>query len=605
MRYQLGLREFPGWRTFVCMAIAGVCGCQPGESNQSTPVVDKNTDLIEAPLIDGVEPSQNTKGLRSQLPEDQSSVTPVFTNVAARLGLDFTFYPDRVPGRYFLPEVMGGGVGVLDIDLDGWLDLYFMNGSILDPNDARGQVYGNGVFRSHRSESFQNISRMSSGDDHGYGQGCVAADLDADGFCDLYLSNYGPNVMLQNNGDGTFSNVTAEAGVNDPSWGTSAVSVDLNSDGLLDLYVCNYMNVTLENNQVCQYGENVGYCGPGKYDGVNDVVYVSNGDGSFEERAEEMGFLPFPGKGLAVAVSDFDGDFRPDVYVGNDMDANSLFSMNSQPGEPAHYHDIAAPAGCSVSGEGINEATMGIACSDYDGDGQIDIYLAHYYQMKNTLYRNLGGMLFEDDSFRTGVAATSFQFLGFGVIPFDFNRDAAPDIFIANGHVLGGSVHPNAMTPQLLLNSGKGAFSDVSKNAGPYFEDAWLGRGVAGCDFDDDGDLDLSISHIDRPVALLRNDTKCGKHFVGIELQTANRVPAHCARVTIRQLATDETETQIVGAGGSYLSSSDPRLLFAVNTMEPVKLTIEWAAGRVESFDVQVGIYHRVVEGRGVVGMPK
>jgi len=583
-----------------------ISGCRKDQESHSGSAAD-HVSRPELPQSDGSTSEQNSDGMSSDTSIGTSKVTPQFSNVAARLGLNFTFYPDRVPGRYLLPEVMGGGVAMLDIDGDGWLDLYFMNGSVLDSRTSINTDFGNGVFRSFHSKAFQNISGVSSADHRGYGQGCVTGDFNADGFCDLYLTNYGPNALLLNNGDGTFVNVTEAAGVGDASWGTSGVAIDLNRDGLLDIFVVNYMNVTLQNNQVCKYGEITGYCGPGKYDGVNNLAYINKGDGSFEEQAEEMGFLPFPGKGLAVAVSDFDRDFRPDIYVGNDMDPNSLFSMISKDDEPAHYQDIAARAGTAVSAEGMNEASMGIACADFDGDGQIDIYLTHYYQMKNTLYRNLGEMLFEDDSFRSGVAATSFQSLGFGVIPIDFNRDSAPDLFIANGHVLGGSVQPNEMTPQLLVNDNEGAFLDISNHAGPYFEDAWLGRGVAGGDIDNDGDLDICVSHIDRPAALLRNDTRVGGHFVGVDIQTANRIPALCARITIRQnAASGETAvTQIVGAGGSYLSSSDTRLLFAVSSPDPATLTIEWPTGKVETFDIELDAYHQVVEGRGIIAIPE
>lgn len=594
--FESSMAHIPAITGFIA---ALICGCQveqpPHRSEQAAKTSHSDTKVAKSGGKVSADPRKS----------GMLDVVPVFKNVSATLGLDFTFYPDRVPGRFFLPEVMGGGIAVLDLDLDGWRDLYLMNGAVIDTQGSSPGVHGNGVFRNLRSREFRDVSQVSSGDDGGYGQGAIAGDFNTDGFTDLYLTNYGPNVLLMNNGDGTFADVTAMAGVGDPSWGTSGVAVDLNSDGLLDIYVANYMNVTLQNNQACRYGESLGYCGPGNYDGVNDLAYVNNGDGSFTENAGEMGFLPFSGKGLAVAISDFNLDFQPDIYVGNDMDPNFLFIRNSKSEEFVRYQDVAPAAGCAVSADGINEASMGIACADYDRDGHVDIYLTHYYQMKNTLYRNFGQMLFEDDSFRSGVAATSFQFLGFGVIPIDFNRDSAADLFIANGHVLGGSIEPNAMTPQLLLNDGKGSFSDVSGSAGPYFEDVWLGRGVAGCDFDEDGDLDICISHIDRPVAVLRNDTRAGNHFVGVELQTANRIPAHCARVTIGEReGKDESTTQIVGGGGSYLSSSDERLLFAVVSAEAAEVTIEWPSGVTEKVSVAVDNYHRFIEGRGLVRIP-
>ncbi len=527
---------------------------------------------------------------------------PVFVNASTALGIEFTFYSDRVPGRFFLPEVMGGGAGWGDFDRDGWLDLYLMNGAVLDPADLNRQEHGNKLFRSQRGRQFRDVSEVSRSDDTGYGQGCVGGDFNGDGFEDLYLTNYGPNVLLLNNGDGSFSDITAVAEVGDDRWGTSGVWVDLNADGNLDLYAANYMDVTLQNNQLCQYGESSGYCGPGRYDGVPDLVYISNGDGTFRESARELGFNTSAGKGLAVSVTDFDNDFRPDIYVANDMEANFLFTQAvadaAGKDAPARlFADIAPRAGCAVSGEGMNEASMGIACSDFDGDGRVDIYLTHYYKMKNTLYHNLGGMLFEDDSWRTGVAATSLPFLGFGTVPLDFNGDRFPDLFVANGHVLGPAVDPNAMPPQLLLNNGKGGFSDVSGFAGPYFEDIWIGRGAATADFDNDGDTDLAVTHLDRPVAVLRNDTQTGRGFIGISLERTDRVPPLCARITVTD---DEGESmQVLGTGGSYLSTHDERLLFAVSrTAGTVSIDILWPSGRNDHFEgVSKNQYWRIVEG--------
>ena len=534
---------------------------------------------------------------------------PAFTDVGKSSGVDFQFYSDCVPGRYFLPEVMGGGVAWCDFDRDGWLDLYLMNGAVLQPQPADRLEHRNALFRGLQGQSFDDVSPASGSDDTGYGQGCAAADFDADGFPDLYLTNYGANVLLENNGDGTFSDATAQSGVGDKRWGTSSVWLDIDDDGWLDLYSVNYMDVTLANSQVCVYGDKPGYCGPGRHEGVADLAYISNGDGSFRESSKELGFhSSLAGKGLAVAVTDFDRDFKPDIYVANDMEANMLFtrtgigpSGGTSSGEGTssgvRYHDVAASAGCAVSGDGMNEASMGISCADFDGDGLVDIFLTHYFQMKNTLYHNLGGMLFEDDSFRTGVAATSYPFLGFGTVPLDYDGDGFFDLFIANGHVLGPAVEPSAMTPQLLLNDGKGSFRDVSKSAGEYFAGLWLGRGAAGADYDNDGDLDLAVSHLDRPLAVLRNETVRDSGFLGIVLDRVDRIPPLCSRVTVE--VGDQTFVQVLGAGGSYLSTGDSRLLFAVDgAVETVNLEVCWPSGMVDKYTgLSTNHYWRVVEG--------
>lgn len=580
--------ESSGWRGIVvvcCLLACLLCGCRDSDTG-SPPESPQSSDPAAA-----IPPSNTASTTASTLPGAGQAVSdswssadtarglqPGFRDVAAGLGIDFQFFEDRVPGRYLLPEVMGGGVAWFDLDRDGWQDLYFTNGDVLDRRPDSPVVAGDRVFRSRGGVRFEDVSVLSGGDLGDYGQGAAAGDFDGDGFADLFISNYGMDALLLNNGDGTFTNVTAAAGIGDAHWSTSAAWVDLNGDLLADVYCANYMNVTLENTEVCDYGGKPGYCGPGKYDGVHDAVWLNLGDGRFREASAELGLAAAPSKGLALAVLDLDRDLRPEIYVANDMEANLLFTQSDVPSGGPAWRETAGSAGAAVSADGLNEASMGIAAADYDGDLLPDLYLTHYYQMKNTLYRNLGGLLFEDDSLRTGVAATSLSFLGFGTIPLDYNMDNRPDVFIANGHVLGPAVEPSAMTPQLLRNTGTG-FEDVSRFAGGYFVDAWIGRGVAGCDFDDDGDTDVAISHIDRPVSLLRNETVSKPQSLRVELQRADRVPVPGARVQVK--SGDLQLEQSVSAGGSYLSTNDARLLFSIST-ETAEVEVTWPDGRVD-----------------------
>ena len=444
-------------------------------------------------------------------------------------------------------------------------------------------------------------------------------DFDADGFADLYVTNYGRNLLLRNNGDGTYSDITQSAGVGDSRWGTSAVWLDLNDDQRLDLYVVNYLDVTWENHQVCQIAGKPSYCGPGQYEGVQDCAYLSQGDGTFVESARQLGLSKADAKGLAVVALDMDGDLKPELYVANDMAANYLFtrghpSFESQLPQsvvatdrplaalPA-YREVAVLGGCAVSDNGQNEASMGVACADFDNDQRVDIFLTHFHTQKNTLYRNLGGLLFQDDSRRTRIAATSYQTLGFGTVALDYDLDEDMDLFVANGHVLGPLQQPHAMRPQLLANDGQGRFSDVSDRAGPYFDQLWLGRGAAGADFDDDGDVDLAVSHLNRPAVLLRNDTSrqtaagSDRAFLGLTLETRNRIPPVGGRVVVRQ--GERTWWRPMVAGGSYLSAGDSRLLFAVgSTSQTVDVEVYWPTGQVDRLEaLDVNRYWRVREG--------
>jgi hypothetical protein len=353
----------------------------------------------------------------------------------------------------------------------------------------------------------------------------------------------------------------------------------------------NYLNTTLANHQTCKYHGAIGYCGPAEYEAVPDRLYVNQGDGTFREQLDAYGMTGPNGKGLVIVVADLDGDLRPEIYVGNDMTPAFLFTRGDSPlakpsasAAPRRYAEVALEAGCAVSAEGLNEAAMGFACADFDGDGLFDLYATHYYNAKNTLYRNLGQLSFVDDSYRTRVAAHSKQSLGFGTVALDYDRDGAPDLFVANGHVLGKNVPPCAMKPQLLHNDGQGRFDDVSSLAGEYFQEFLLGRGVAAADYDNDGDLDLAVSHLERPVALLRNDTQSARHFIGLDLRTRNRIPAVGGRVVVT--SGKYRRAMPVTAGGSYLSSSDGRLLFGLaDESGPVRVEIFWPSGRVDAFD--------------------
>ncbi len=549
------------------------------------------------------EPKTIRKGpLRAAAPR----VTPIFRNVAHELGIDFTYFNDAVPDRFFLPEVMGGGAGWLDFDLDGDFDLFLTNGCELKgtrfESDPAQTMYLDQLLMNLGGK-FQNVTAESHAGDNGYGQGCAIADYDADGFPDIYVTNFGANALLHNNGDGTFEDVTQTAGVGDPLWGSSCAWFDADADGLVDLYVVNYMNVSSETYKgPCRYDGHPGYCGPGDFDASPDRLYRNVGDGTFVESLDAIGMSAEEGKGLALVVTDFDGDLRPEVYICNDMTPNFLLTRSDNPNARSAldrsrlYVEIGTGAGCSVSDTGLNEASMGVSCADFDGDGNPDLYLTHFFNSKNTLYRNLGGLLFIDQSKKYNVMQTSMHSLGFGTVPFDYDGDGAIDLFIANGHVLGPNQQPNEMSPQLLRNDGRGRVEDISDYAGEYFTDKWLGRGVAAGDFDNDGDIDIVISHLNRPVALLQNDTKVDVPWIGIELKSKNRVPPIGGRIVITQ--GDRKLYRPISAGGSYLCSHDPRQVVWLPEAD-CKVEVHWPSGIVDVLtNPPRNQYLRVEEGR-------
>ena len=544
-------------------------------------------------------PSDGARKTVVATPRTAPATLPRFVDVARESGIDFTYFNDEAAGNWLIVEVMGGGAAWLDIDLDGWLDLYLTEGCRLEKSAVGDGEHRDRLYRGRGTAGFRDVSAVAGiGDDH-YGQGVAVGDYDADGFPDLYLANFGPAVLLHNNGDGTFTDVTAAAGIEFAKWGTSAAFADLDHDGQLDLYACTFLDNRLGNNKACDYPQGRGYCGPGSYVGEQDQVWVSRGDGTFVERSADLGFTETNGrgKGLAVSIVDLDDDLDPEVYVGNDMTPNYLYTRRSAEGAPARYEELATSAGCAVSDDGENEASMGIVTEDFDGDGRPDIFLAHFYQAKNTLYQNLGQLLFADVSRKTRIAATSLHNLGFGTVGLDWDRDGRMEMFVATGHVLGPSVQPYQMQPQLLWQAANGTFVDVSDNVGgPYFGGKWLGRAAAGADYDNDGDLDLAVSHNISPVALLRDDTAAPGRFLGLDLRTPSRIPPIGGRVEVS--CQGRKTIRPIASGGSYLSSPDPRVLVTLPPGEsPADVTIHWPSGQVDRFSLEGDGYYRVLEG--------
>ena len=572
--------------------VACFCGCFSAESGTDRAVTGQQTvknrpktetSNTASDSITAVESAPVSKPISSPAKSRSRSGLPQFKEIARQLGIRFQTFNDEVPSRYFLPEVMGAGIAWIDFDRDGWLDLFLANGCALDgPVDDSHHCQ---FYRNHFGQSFSEVTTDSKTGVVLFGQGCAVGDYDSDGFSDLFIGGYGSDILLKNNGDGTFQDVTAIAKVSDPRWSTSSLWIDLDGDELLDLFVVNYCDVSLKKHRICNYAMGQGYCGPGTFDAQEDCVYRNLGDGTFEETATKWGLNSDNGKGLAAIAADFDWDLVPEIYVANDMTANFMFAKDNAGRTQSLYREVASESGCAVSGAGMNEASMGVAVADFNCDALPDIFLTHYYHAKNTLYRNLGKRLFEDDSYHSKVAAPSTESLGFGVVVIDYNRDGSPDLFIATGHVLGPEQQPQKMTPQLLQNL-CGVVVDVSADAGDYFRVPGIARCAAAADFDNDGDLDIAVSQVGSPFSLLRNDTIVSERpFVGLKLATSNRIPPTGGRVICR-VNGREVVTPVV-AGGSYLAAADDRIILAgwdESEGEP-QIEIYWPSGRIDRID--------------------
>ena len=499
---------------------------------------------------------------------DTIRATPHFVDDATAVGLNFAFDNGRTPQR-MLPETLSGGVGLLDFDGDGWLDVYCVQGGDLfagtaDPR-SRGEAPGDRLFRNLGDGTFRDVTEASglatAAWGRGYGQGVTVGDFDNDGNVDVFVTRLQAYNLYRNRGDGTFEDVTERAGLagmrDTP---TSAAFADLDNDGDLDLYVCHYMLWDPKNPGLCRdsRGEPI-YCEPRTVEPAPDHVFRNDG-GRFVDVTTTAGFSDPDGRGLGVVAADLDGDSLIDLYVANDGTANYLFRNR---GGGFHFEEVGEQAGVAGNAEGGYQAGMGVACGDLDGDGRPDLMVTNFYGEGTTLYRNLGRGLFADESMASGIWRSSRYLLGFGIAFADVNNGGRLGVMTANGHVNGPwPTYRYPMPCRLYEAQPDGRLSDVSDKAGPPWGVPRVGRGLAVGDLDNDGLCDALIVSQDGPLAYFHNKTKGAGHFLTLRLEgTESNRDGVGALVTVftgrRQAA------QRVG-GGSYMSANDSRLHFGL-----------------------------------------
>ncbi len=509
---------------------------------------------------------------------------PIFRDLAAKSGLDFVHF-NGMSGELYFPEMTGQGGALFDYDGDGDLDAYLVNGSMLGPGktlaDAlfpprgplppRDRLFRNDLVATDgRPEPrFVDVTEASGLDARGYGMGVAVGDYDGDGFQDLYVTNYGPNELWRNLGDGTFADVTEEAGVGDPLWGTSAAFFDADADGDLDLYVVNYVEFDLERNPRCfAPSSRRDYCGPSAFEPQPDRFYRNLGNGRFEDVTLKALVGYRPGPGLGVVSGEFNGDGRTDFYVANDGAVNQMW-LNRGDGT---FVDEALFAGTALNRYGRPEASMGVAAGDFDLDGDEDLFMTHLMGESNTLYVNDGSGLFEDRTTESGLGSASLPYTAFGTGWIDYDNDGRPDLLTLNGAVrileeqaAAGDPFPLKQPSQLFRNLG-GRFEEVSAVAGPALTIPEVGRGAAFGDVDNDGDVDVLALVNNGPARLLVNEVGAGAAWLGIVATGARGAPALGTRLAV---GTDgAVRHQRIRTDGSYCSANDPRVVFGLEDAE-------------------------------------
>jgi hypothetical protein len=557
---------------------------------------------------------------------------PQFVDVTRQVGIDFR-YANGASGRKHAVEPFGAGLALFDYDGDGDLDVYFVNGGPL-PGYGGEAIRPGALYRNEGGDGrggwrFTEVAEKAGLTTPGYGMGCCVGDYDNDGHPDLYVTNFGANVLYRNNGDGTFADATGQAGVAGGLWNTGCAFADVDGDGDLDLFVAGYVRFRFDDPRLTSgfylipylppslrnksLGELKVYPDPVNFDPLPDILYRNEGPGPdgvhrFADVTRQAGVVDDGGRSLGVVFLDYDDDGDPDLYVANDETRNTLYRNDR-----GRFSDVTLFAGVGYDENGRPQASMGVDAGDYDGDGRLDLITTNFQGETTTLYHNDGKGFFSDVSFATGIGAATRPYVSWGVAFFDYDNDGDLDLLHVNGHLQAEieRIDPStshAQPTQLFRNDG-GTFTDVAAASG--LRSRWVGRGAAVGDYDEDGDLDVFIQTLDRTAVVLRNDGGNRNHWLKIKLvggartvpSSEFRVPSSKAKdenskletrnsklsnrdaigARVRVTAGRRVQVREVRSGASYLSQGDLRLHFGLGQSRRADLVeVRWPSGAVQ-----------------------
>ena len=514
--------------------------------------------------------------------------TPTFVDATNEAGIHFQHSSGTRSS--LLPEDMGSGAGFADIDNDGNIDLYIVNipGPFTQDRDTN-KGNANVLYRNNGDGTFTDITRTAGVGHQGYGMGCVFADYDGDADLDLYLTNYGENVLYRNNGDATFTDVTENAGVDCELWSTGAAFADVDGDTDLDLYVCNYVTYDLEaleqmKEESLQSGKPVpSALNPHVFEPQDNVFYRNNGDGTFTDATDEIGIAAVGGRSMQAIFSDFDNDNDLDLYVANDTTTNHIYRNDGG----GNFTDVSTESWAADF-----RGSMGLTAGDYDADGDTDLFMSHWVDEENALYRNLfvedgdtKQIRFVDESYTAMLAENSIKQIGWGTTLFDYDNDGDLDIFVTNGSTFQELRRPEVLIPQpdmLFRNNGDETFTDVSQEVRIAALPLRVGRGATFGDYDNDGDVDIFVVNNHAPPTLLRNDGGNRNNWLQVKLvgSNANR-DAIGAKIQVK--TADHTQIREIYAGDSYMSFNSLISEFGVGDATQIEmLQVTWQNGETQ-----------------------